>query len=194
MADFGLTDYFKTSAKEGTNTDLLRARLLAAIDWTKLPEVTSTALFAAVKQFVMAQTSSGTLLTPLDELRATDFVPFAALADLPMGMTAHVLYTAIDAKLPATLSPAVISLIRKEIGFDLSPAAADIAGSPQGVPILIRLSLANFSYFGDTKPDGSDFRVVADDDKTPLKFHFERYDPQNQMPFLWVAMPKLTGA
>ena len=32
MADFGLTDYFKTSAKEGTNTDLLRARMLAAID------------------------------------------------------------------------------------------------------------------------------------------------------------------
>ena len=33
MADFGLDQYFKTSAKEGTNTDLLRSRLLAAIDW-----------------------------------------------------------------------------------------------------------------------------------------------------------------
>jgi biopolymer transport protein ExbB len=82
---------------------------------------------------------------------------------------------------------------RKEIGFDLSPTGADVAGTPQNVPVLVRFSLANFSYFGDTKPDGSDFRVVADDDKTPLKFHFERYDPQNQMAFLWIGMPKLTG-
>jgi biopolymer transport protein ExbB len=83
---------------------------------------------------------------------------------------------------------------RKEVGFDLSPSGADVAGTPQNVPVLVRLSLANFSYFGDTKPDGSDFRVLADDDKTPLKFHFERYDPTNQMAFLWIGMPKLTGA
>jgi biopolymer transport protein ExbB len=82
---------------------------------------------------------------------------------------------------------------RKEIGFDLSPAGADIAASPQDVPVLVRLSLANFSYFNDTKPDGSDFRVLAGDDKTPLKFHFEKYDPQDQMALLWVRVPQLTG-
>ena len=82
---------------------------------------------------------------------------------------------------------------RKEIGFDLTPAGADIAGTPQDVPVLVRLSLANFSYFNDTKPDGSDFRVMAGDDKTPLKFHFEKYDPQNQMALLWVRVPQLTG-
>jgi beta-N-acetylhexosaminidase len=54
----------------------------------------------------------------LAELRASDFIPFKALHSLPLGMTAHVLYTAIDAEKPATLSPAVISLIREEIGFD----------------------------------------------------------------------------
>jgi len=69
MADFALEDYFKTSAREGTNVDLLRSRLLSAIDWARIPEVTSTALFAAVKQFVMEQKSSpGSLLTPIDEL------------------------------------------------------------------------------------------------------------------------------
>jgi GTPase SAR1 family protein len=68
MEDFALDGCFKTSAREGTNTDLLRARLLAAIDWTRIPEVTSTALFAAVKQFVVDQTESGSLLTPIDEL------------------------------------------------------------------------------------------------------------------------------
>ena len=82
---------------------------------------------------------------------------------------------------------------RKEISFDLSPTGADVAATPQDVPILIRLSLANFSYFNDTKPDGSDFRVLSSDDKTPLKFHFERYDPQNQMAFLWVDVPQITG-
>jgi biopolymer transport protein ExbB len=82
---------------------------------------------------------------------------------------------------------------RKEIGFDLSPTGADIAATPQDVPVLVRLSLANFSYFNDTKPDGSDFRVVAGDDKTPLKSHFEKYDPQNQMALLWVRVPQITG-
>lgn len=56
--------------------------------------------------------------TELDDLRRTDFAPFRELADLPLGMTAHVLYTAIDAKRVATLSPDVITLIREEIGFD----------------------------------------------------------------------------
>jgi len=82
---------------------------------------------------------------------------------------------------------------RKEIGFDLTPAGADIAASPQNVPVLVRLSLANFSYFNDTKPDGADFRLIAGDDKTPLKFHFEKYDPQNQIALLWVQVPQLTG-
>ena len=82
---------------------------------------------------------------------------------------------------------------RKEISFDLSPAGSDVAGTAQDVPVLVRLSLANFSYFNDTKPDGSDFRVVAGDDKTPLKFHFEKYDSQNQMALLWVRVPQITG-
>lgn len=55
---------------------------------------------------------------PLAELRATDFVPFQALNDLPMGMTAHVQFNAIDAENMATTSPRAIALIRDEIGFD----------------------------------------------------------------------------
>ncbi len=82
---------------------------------------------------------------------------------------------------------------RKEVSFDLSPAAADVAGTPVDVPVLIRLSLANFSYFNDTKPDGSDFRIVAGDDTTPLKYHFEKFDAQNQMALLWVRVPQITG-
>jgi len=55
----------------------------------------------------------------LDSLRATDYVPFAALRDLPMAMTAHIIYTAVDPERPATQSAAVIAdIIRGEIGFD----------------------------------------------------------------------------
>jgi beta-N-acetylhexosaminidase len=46
-----------------------------------------------------------------------DFAPFKALAHLPLAMTAHIIYTALDADVPATLSPTVIRLIREEIGF-----------------------------------------------------------------------------
>lgn len=82
---------------------------------------------------------------------------------------------------------------RKEITFDLSPTAADITGTPIDVPVLIRLHLGNFGYFGDTQPDGSDLRFVASDDKTPLKFHVERYDATSQLAFVWVNVPRLSG-
>ena len=57
--------------------------------------------------------------TPLDQLRAHDFPPFKALAGMPMAMTAHVVYSAIDPEGPATTSPVVVrDIIRGEIGFD----------------------------------------------------------------------------
>lgn len=46
------------------------------------------------------------------------FAVFRALADLPMAMTAHVIYSALDPALPATLSPVVHQAMRREIGFD----------------------------------------------------------------------------
>ena len=52
------------------------------------------------------------------ELEAVDFPPFAAMADAPMAMTAHVVFTALDKTAPATLSRKVISsVIRRQIGF-----------------------------------------------------------------------------
>ncbi len=56
---------------------------------------------------------------PRAELEAIDFPPFRANADLPMAMSAHVVYTAIDPGAPATLSKIVVSeIIRGQIGFD----------------------------------------------------------------------------
>ncbi|MDS9468561.1 beta-N-acetylhexosaminidase [Paracoccus sp. MBLB3053] len=70
----------------------------------------------------------------LDELAQTDFAPFRALADLPMAMTAHIRFTAIDAA-PATASAPVIQMIRETIGFDGLLMSDDIgmealSGSP----------------------------------------------------------------
>jgi len=53
-----------------------------------------------------------------DELES-DLEPFERLASAPMGMTAHVVYTAWDSERPASLSPVVIrDIIRERIGFD----------------------------------------------------------------------------
>ena len=50
------------------------------------------------------------------ELTDHDFAPFKALNDLPMAMTAHLVFTAYD-DLPATQSPVMIDVIRTQIGF-----------------------------------------------------------------------------
>lgn len=53
-----------------------------------------------------------------EELEA-DLLPFQRLANAPMGMTAHIVFEAWDAELPATLSPTVIrEVIRGRIAFD----------------------------------------------------------------------------
>lgn len=56
--------------------------------------------------------------TRLDELNDTDFVPFRALRNLPLGMTAHIVYHALDATRPASTSPAALDYVRGDIGFE----------------------------------------------------------------------------
>ncbi|HEV7383363.1 MAG TPA: glycoside hydrolase family 3 N-terminal domain-containing protein, partial [Phenylobacterium sp.] len=54
-----------------------------------------------------------------EDLDARDFAPFRVLSDMPMAMTAHVIYSAIDAKRPATTSRKVMRrVVRGAIGFD----------------------------------------------------------------------------
>jgi len=55
---------------------------------------------------------------PRAALEAADFTVFRALNDLEWGMSAHLVFEAVDAEAPATLSPKMIRLIREEIGFD----------------------------------------------------------------------------
>ena len=52
-----------------------------------------------------------------ETLDGWDFVPFKVLSDMPMAMTAHVVYDAVDPKRPATTSKKAIRIIRDHLGF-----------------------------------------------------------------------------
>ncbi|PSO16875.1 beta-N-acetylhexosaminidase [Bradyrhizobium sp. MOS003] len=59
-----------------------------------------------------------TVDTPRAELERTDFAAFKPLSDLPMAMTAHVVFSAVDPAHPATTSATMIAdVIRGAIGF-----------------------------------------------------------------------------
>lgn len=68
-----------------------------------------------------------------------DFAPFRALNDLPMGMTAHLVYEALDER-PATTSPKLMQLIRDEIGFDGLVMTDDISMQALSGPLVERSS------------------------------------------------------
>jgi beta-N-acetylhexosaminidase len=54
-----------------------------------------------------------------EELERHDFAPFRMLTDMPLAMTAHVVYTALDPERPATTSPVIMKdIIRGHIGYD----------------------------------------------------------------------------
>ena len=59
-----------------------------------------------------------TVRARLKTLKETDFYPFRQIEQPVWGMTAHVIYTALDKEFPATISPTVIAYIRHEIGFN----------------------------------------------------------------------------
>ncbi len=76
-----------------------------------------------------------------DALRAVDFVPFRALNDAPIGMTAHVVYEAFDPDRCGTLSPVIVGeVIRGEIGFDGLLVSDDLKMKALGGPVAGRVS------------------------------------------------------
>src|SRR6056297_3366880 len=72
---------------------------------------------AAVARAVADGLSCGGVVPVLKHLPGYGLGVVDSHADLPRGMTAHIVYAAIDPEAPATLSPAAIRLIREEIGF-----------------------------------------------------------------------------
>ena len=81
---------------------------------------------------------------------------------------------------------------REKIAFDLSEKGAGIKENLTDVPVLVRLHAGNFQ-FSNARKDGSDLRFVSADDKVPLKFHIEKFDPKQAIALAWVRVPQLPG-
>jgi len=74
---------------------------------------------------------------------------------------------------------------RKAITIDATPKGGDVADSAGRVPLLIRLHSGNFQFDG-LQDNGADIRFVAADDKTPLNYQVEQYDPVLGVALIWV--------
>jgi biopolymer transport protein ExbB len=80
--------------------------------------------------------------------------------------------------------------LRRKITLDTTSAGANVSDPIGGAVVLLRLHDGNFSFDG-AKDDGSDLRFVAEDDKTLLTYHIERYDTAVAEAFVWVKIPDL---
>ena len=70
-------------------------------------------------------------------------------------------------------------------------ASAD-PSAPAGAPVLVRLHDGVIN-FAEAAADGADLRFVAEDDKTPLAFHIEKFDAVFNLGFVWVQVPGLAA-
>ncbi|MBL8002884.1 MAG: hypothetical protein JNL05_13090 [Flavobacteriales bacterium] len=68
MDEFGFDGYYKTSAKEGWGIAELGEAIKGAIPWDELPEVVSTKLFSAIKEYLLELKRSGQLLSQTSDL------------------------------------------------------------------------------------------------------------------------------
>lgn len=80
---------------------------------------------------------------------------------------------------------------RKKIALDGAETPA-LGGPVQQVLVPIRLHAGNFPFL-DAQQGGGDLRFMADDDKTPLNFHVEQFDPVNEVAIIWVQVPVVGG-
>jgi biopolymer transport protein ExbB len=78
--------------------------------------------------------------------------------------------------------------VRKKVTIDTG--AAGIPEPVGGAVVLLRLHDGNFQ-FAAAKEDGTDLRIVAEDGKTLLTFHIERYDALMNEAFVWVRVPEV---
>lgn len=81
---------------------------------------------------------------------------------------------------------------RKQVTVDTTPTGVNVAGPIGRIPVLVRLHSGNFS-FKDAVDNGADLRFVAADDKTPLTYHIESYDPLLGVGAIWVDVPAVAG-
>ncbi len=81
---------------------------------------------------------------------------------------------------------------RKTIALDTTVTGLNITTPVTDMPVLLRLHSGNFPQFLNIQDGGADFRLIAGDDKTPLKYHVEKFDAASQIAFVWVKVPVLS--
>jgi len=75
-----------------------------------------------------------------------------------------------------------------------SQTLVDLGEQPvNDTTVLLRLHTGNFSDFFFFNQNVSDLRIIDADDKTPLKFHVEKFDLINQLMFVWVKLPSVAS-
>lgn len=79
---------------------------------------------------------------------------------------------------------------RRKVSLDATDQGAALKEGLANVPVLVRLHTGNF-VFSEAQLDGNDLRFIADDDKTPLEFHVEKFDGVNELALVWVKVPKI---
>jgi len=79
---------------------------------------------------------------------------------------------------------------RTKVTLNTSAQGLETKEAAAHVTVAVRLHSGNFDFTA-AKEDGSDLRVLAADDKTPLKFSVERYDGVNELAVLWVQLPSV---
>ncbi len=78
---------------------------------------------------------------------------------------------------------------RKQVVIDTTAKGLELNQPVGRAPLLIRLHGGNFK-FDDSLENGADIRFVAADDKTPLAFHVETFDPLLGVAAIWVDVPQ----
>jgi len=81
---------------------------------------------------------------------------------------------------------------RKAITLDTTAKGGNVATAVGRVPLLVRLHSGNFTFDGVSE-SGADVRFVAADDKTPLNYQIESFDPVLGVGLVWVDVPQLAA-
>lgn len=81
---------------------------------------------------------------------------------------------------------------RKQIAVDASVAGVDVRENLQDAPLLVRLHAGNFGFFAELAEQGNDLRWQVDD-RTPARFHIEKFDPVGEIALVWVKLPQVAA-
>ncbi|MEM7615404.1 MAG: glycoside hydrolase family 3 N-terminal domain-containing protein, partial [Pseudomonadota bacterium] len=129
---------------------------------------------------------------------SSDFIPFAALRDLPLAMTSHIVVSALDADWPVTLSAAAITYLRETLGLSGLLMTDDIAMGALRMPLGERVTGAlgaGCDVILHCNGDAAEMELVASHTPELAGAAADRaqaaLDDRDRMVPQWVPIPEL---